>query len=392
LIHFYKRHLNMEMYKFNNLAKFCKSSVNLQDVKLSKIESTVCGLAIKIFFSSDKVASLEDEVVMLKWTSFLESQLKHYNNQSKQYQSSLLYLDNLLSSSNNLRCLGSETHSEDIFLSTYILEKGYNSQRYPAIQRWASKSLEGYLVPNPREEAKESTKSAKEKKQSEKRPKVSKEKAKVSEKLKILCLHGYRQTGQTFRTKTGSFRKVTGKFAEFTFITAPHQVSEEEHGWWFSTPDRTYSAKHVFSEDPGFSESLSLIEKTVREEGPFHGLLAFSQGAALGGLLLAKQEMGQLDLGIKFAILVSAFISRCGNHSDSYEEMLKSQKKIQIPTLHIMGHTDKVIEIEMSEDLLKYFDNATVLKHDGGHFVPTPGDLKEDLLNFLQKMWTTFIQ
>lgn len=43
-------------------------------------------------------------------------------------------------------------------------------------------------------------------------------------KLKILAIHGYRQNADTFRQKTGSFRKIVHKFAQFTYITAPHKV------------------------------------------------------------------------------------------------------------------------------------------------------------------------
>mgnify|MGYP005984287055 FL=1 len=43
-------------------------------------------------------------------------------------------------------------------------------------------------------------------------------------KLKILAIHGYRQNADTFRQKTGSLRKMVHKWAQFTYITAPHKV------------------------------------------------------------------------------------------------------------------------------------------------------------------------
>ena len=42
--------------------------------------------------------------------------------------------------------------------------------------------------------------------------------------LKILCLHGYRQSGEQFRTKTGGFRKLFKKKCEYVFINAPHFI------------------------------------------------------------------------------------------------------------------------------------------------------------------------
>ncbi|KAL5007024.1 hypothetical protein ScPMuIL_015830 [Solemya velum] len=66
----------------------------------------------------------------------------------------------------------------------------------------------------------------------------------MSKELRILCLHGYRQNSQSFRERTGAFRKITKKYANFVFISAPNRipplpdaaestVNSEERGWWF---------------------------------------------------------------------------------------------------------------------------------------------------------------
>lgn len=44
------------------------------------------------------------------------------------------------------------------------------------------------------------------------------------DKLKILCLHGYRQNAVAFKSKLGSFRKLSNKYAELTFLDAIHQA------------------------------------------------------------------------------------------------------------------------------------------------------------------------
>ena len=51
--------------------------------------------------------------------------------------------------------------------------------------------------------------------------------APVARKLQILCLHGFRQSGKSFREKLGGFRKAVAKVAELTFMTAPHSVPGE---------------------------------------------------------------------------------------------------------------------------------------------------------------------
>lgn len=47
---------------------------------------------------------------------------------------------------------------------------------------------------------------------------------KMKPKLRVLAIHGYRQNAETFKQKTGSFRKLVHKWAEFTYVTAPHKV------------------------------------------------------------------------------------------------------------------------------------------------------------------------
>ena len=50
-------------------------------------------------------------------------------------------------------------------------------------------------------------------------------------KLKVLCLHGYRQNAVSFREKLGAFRKLVGKRVDLVFFSSPVKVppsSEDE--------------------------------------------------------------------------------------------------------------------------------------------------------------------
>lgn len=47
-------------------------------------------------------------------------------------------------------------------------------------------------------------------------------------KLRLLALHGYRQNGDTFKAKIGSFRKIVTKYANIIFLTAPHVVKSDD--------------------------------------------------------------------------------------------------------------------------------------------------------------------
>lgn len=120
-----------------------------------------------------------------------------------------------------------------------------------------------------------------------------------ADKLNILCLHGYRQNGDTFRSKTGSFRKFVKNYANFTYITAEHfakplketdEIDENQRSWWFNKEDGSFKGTNENSAPAiGFTDSLKLVEKIWRE-GNFHGILGFSQGACLVSLICSMSE------------------------------------------------------------------------------------------------------
>jgi hypothetical protein len=80
------------------------------------------------------------------------------------------------------------------------------------------------------------------------------------EKVKVLCLHGYRQDGNALKSKLGSFRKIAGKYSVFEFVDAPHMApalepaldsDSEKNGkydqrsWWFNKDDGTFKGLEI---------------------------------------------------------------------------------------------------------------------------------------------------
>ena len=98
-------------------------------------------------------------------------------------------------------------------------------------------------------------------------------------------------------------------------------------------------------------------------------------------LLLLCLKQKELKLDFKFAILIAPFKSRITKHRDWYNIC----EPISIPTLHVIGDSDKVIEREMSDEILGLFKDPEILRHPGGHFVPASGPQKSVYLDFLGK-------
>ncbi|XP_074625671.1 esterase OVCA2-like isoform X1 [Acropora palmata] len=209
----------------------------------------------------------------------------------------------------------------------------------------------------------------------------------MADSLKILVLHGYRQSAQTCKEKLGAFRKGLKKLPlEFVYITAPNKIpcndggvveGSNEYGWWFSTEDDTYDPLTPTDVTKGFGESLEVVKTTFNDKGPFDGVLGFSQGACFLSILCALREQG--DLQFKFAILVAGFKSRSTSHGVYYSTQIK------FPTLHVFGDTDKVIPKENSEVLLQHYSSTTILNHPGGHFIPTQAPQRKVYAEFLQQ-------
>lgn len=209
----------------------------------------------------------------------------------------------------------------------------------------------------------------------------------ISTKLKVLALHGYRQNGDSFKSKLGSLRKFINKYAELVFVTAPHVAPAMEGGsepdlgqrsWWFNKDDGTFKGTNRQGPAIGFEESLKLVEKVWKEEA-CSGLLGFSQGACFVGLLCDLSARGMTSIKPEFAVLSSGFRSGSLVHLNYYEN------KVQIPSLHIYGESDEIIPKEMSQALVSTFVDPQIMTHPGGHFLPAQAVQKPAYVEFFSE-------
>ncbi|XP_048413427.1 esterase OVCA2 [Stegostoma tigrinum] len=221
--------------------------------------------------------------------------------------------------------------------------------------------------------------------------------------LRLLCVHGYRQDGGSFRDRTGSLRKALRKRAELLYVSSPLRVplslgasarppavdgdgtqmgetEEDGRGWWFSNPaEDSFNALDHVESCKGLEESLETVSKAMAELGPFDGIMGFSQGAALVAMVCALKQKGDPRFQFDFAILVAGFKSRCTLHAHFYQE------PIAVPSLHVFGDTDRVIAGQLSQDLSTSFVDPVILTHSGGHFVPAAAAQRLVYLEFLER-------
>ncbi|KAI9356242.1 serine hydrolase FSH [Zopfochytrium polystomum] len=238
----------------------------------------------------------------------------------------------------------------------------------------------------------------------------------ASPKLRILCLHGFSQNANLFRKRTAVLRKDLAPIAELVYISAPHlaPVTEDEvakldanklknyaasewttpsvvaanedaaRAWWIASADKTNLV--------GYEDSLSFVQQTWISQGPFHGILGFSQGAAFAALVAtefmipstatasATVERLRTIAPPMFLILISGFASVAGA-TDGVLDRWASQpgSVLPPPSLHVIGQSDSWVNPERSRDLAPDAlakAGVTVLYHEGGHLVPTGAEMR----------------
>ncbi|KAJ7615390.1 serine hydrolase FSH, partial [Roridomyces roridus] len=134
--------------------------------------------------------------------------------------------------------------------------------------------------------------------------------------------------------------------------------------WWrFLYTMRDVEAVH---------KSFEYMRRVLEEQGPFDGILGFSQGASFAAMIVAHMENqdmpGCLLRGVnhpqfQFAILLSGFFAPC-------DVVALPRVPIRTPSLHIFGIHDIMVSPENMARLTTYFDAPRVEVHAGGHFIP----------------------
>ncbi|KAF8499904.1 serine hydrolase FSH, partial [Hysterangium stoloniferum] len=227
-------------------------------------------------------------------------------------------------------------------------------------------------------------------------------------------VNSYSQNGKIFYKRMSAIRKACEKHVQFVFLDAPHilvpadlpghalewlQAAEANaspsepdealtpRGWWEANADRTKMT--------GLHETLALLRDTLRSTR-FHGVLGFSQGAALAGVVAAILERpesypGFIENGqpihpkLDFFISVSGFLP-----VDPLLNSIISQTtpKLTTPSLHVIGNTDVIVIPERSQTLIDACDEncARIERHEGGHFVPS----KTNWRHFFKQYLCTF--
>ncbi|XP_020595279.1 rhodanese-like domain-containing protein 6, partial [Phalaenopsis equestris] len=234
-----------------------------------------------------------------------------------------------------------------------------------------------------------------------------------SRKLRILCLHGFRQNASSFKGRTSSLAKKLKNITEFIFVDAPHELpfiyqpaellsqqvspapsenckrrfawlvspnsnSSDESSWRIE--EQQFDPFQYKTQTEGFELSYSYLEGLILKNGPFDGILGFSQGAAMAALFFEKQQRSGGVSDLRFAFLCSGF-------STVSSKSVPVNGFIKLPSLHVFGDggKDRQINVEASRELAELFDknSSVIVEHDMGHIIPTRSPYIDQIKAFL---------
>ena len=253
--------------------------------------------------------------------------------------------------------------------------------------------------------------------------------ASIPPPLRILLLHGYTQSGPLFSAKTRALHKALQKSffprsVHFSYPTGPNRLKPADIPG-FSPSDQTDGAEPASGKDDeveaygwwqrkdtdegiiykGIEEGLAAVAQCIREEGPFDGVIGFSQGAAAAAMVASLLDGEQRLTGfedaekhggmeypksftqansfvqapMKFAIVYSGFRAPGKRYDGFYIPKINTQ------TLHFIGQVDTVVEEERSRVLVGYCEEERVVVHPGGHFLPSQRPWLDACVGFVRE-------
>ena len=239
--------------------------------------------------------------------------------------------------------------------------------------------------------------------------------------MKILMLHGYTQTGDNFRRKVRRLEnrlRKTSTGATFVYLDGPVTLNTQDIPGVPLTPSgysendkhkmgAWFDLRGVHKSPNGLHKSLDFLATVLKTQGPFDGVIAFSQGtvvvAMVASLLQGEARRKAYDSAsqhtvdvmeypdafrdidhppFKFALF---YASQMG--TGAYHDWMYEGPRIETRFCHFFGLLDSMVSHEQ-RDLVSIklggVEGSRLVYHAGGHFVPMDSANIETAARFVE--------
>ncbi|PNT74546.1 hypothetical protein BRADI_1g17243v3 [Brachypodium distachyon] len=187
-------------------------------------------------------------------------------------------------------------------------------------------------------------------------------------KFKVLCLHGFRTSGSFLKKQISKWHPSILHLFEMVFPDGifPAGGKSDIEGIFPPPYFEWFQFDKEFTKYTNLEECISYLCDYMVKNGPFDGLLGFSQGATLSALLIGYQAQGKVlndHPPIKFMVSVSGSKFRDPSICNvAYKELIKAR------SVHFIGDKDW-LKLP-SEELAAAFAGPLIIRHPQGHTVP----------------------
>lgn len=197
--------------------------------------------------------------------------------------------------------------------------------------------------------------------------------------LQFLCLHGWRTSGDILRMQTAALRS----YLQINCVFPNAAIAADgppDDGVTTFYPDMNYFEWYLKGEqrEESIDQSLCYLLEFVERQGPFDGILGFSQGSSMATMLADRLlSNGSLQPSVLRYILLIGGVEPPSSHAPRIP--------LDIKSLHVMGLQDDVLP--RSKALKDMFANdfATVIEHGEGHNIPS---VRTDTYHVIKKwLW-----
>ncbi|KAL6715371.1 hypothetical protein ACLMJK_007637 [Lecanora helva] len=244
--------------------------------------------------------------------------------------------------------------------------------------------------------------------------------------MKILCLHGKGTSARIFESQTQSFRTHLPPYYAYDFLPGEVPMNTyKEISDFFPGP---YLCYHEVNTMEAVGDVFGWVGGVVEDEGPFDGVMGFSQGAVIlyhqihhpfspplfrfaificGGAPFSCTPSHGADvteLYIKDGVMHGDIMHE--SHADEVEERPSSadtpeeafgstvrrfnakvdKERLEIPTAHIYGAND--VDVRKSEKLVELCEEKVryTYVHQGGHNIPRGEETSRGIADVVRKV------
>ena len=154
---------------------------------------------------------------------------------------------------------------------------------------------------------------------------------------------------------------------------------------------RSFYSKPTKADVQKFRKMLDRLHRIIKEQGPFHGIIGYSEGAHVGASLLLDCERQSQSTGSKNPLTHAIFFSGWPPCDPETADCVLSDEVGQIiqgHTMHILGSTDPFIHGGLALYDICNEDNAWIFDHGKGHLVPREPRVLKEVAAFIREHMT----